>query len=427
MEPRWLEVLRLLVLYLLAVSLFLVPAGVSAGLTLIWVWFIAAWLHGQQLPRHPVGWVALAFALYCLLQIVIPGPAPGDLVTRADAAFSWAQLVVFVPIAYAIGAREPLVLRLLLLAAVGLVLGTFWRTDWAILLENPQGFMDTRPGFGFSALAYALYAGTALIGLVLLRNRCWYTAAGQRRGWALLVWVAAAAMLAQAVLVTKARGSWLGLLIVAAIATALWWRQQRRRRDSIAWPPIMAAAVALMLLIGFNAGEIVDRLGQEADAARQLLQGEAPTAQVTSISLRWHAQRFGFEQWLERPWLGWGPGASGPLIAGSGEVGLWNPVDGLLKHLHNSYLELLIQLGVIGLALWMSLAALMIWGVGDAIHHGRLSRDLGRFMLFALLYLAIWSLFNFRMVNQDFRGYWAMLAGIAFSFGLFRRDAATGG
>jgi O-antigen ligase len=129
---------------------------------------------------------------------------------------------------------------------------------------------------------------------------------------------------------------------------------------------------------------------------------------------------FGVEQWLQRPWLGWGPGTSRSLIVGSGEVGLWNPEDGVLKHLHNSYLEMLVQLGVVGFGLWMSMIVILLWGTVAAMRAGRMSQDLGWFILFALLYLAIWSLFNFRMVNQDFRGYWAMLAGIAFSFGLRR-------
>jgi O-antigen ligase len=421
-EPRWLEALRLFVLHLLAISLFLAPAGVAAGLTLIWVWFVAVWLSGRPFPVQPIGWLSLAFALYCLLRIFVPA-TPVELNERAAAAFSWAQLVVFVPVAYAIGARERLVLRLLLLVAIGLVLGTLWRTDWAAVFDNPQGFVDSRPGFGFPALAYALYAGTALIGLVLLRRRCWFADSGRLRWWALLPWVVAVAVLAQAVVVTKARGSWMGLVVVVLIAVTLWWLRQRRLQRPVPRAPILIGAAALLLLIGMNAGQITDRLGEELGAAQQLFAGQPATEQVTSVGLRWHAQLFGVEQWLQRPWLGWGPGASRSLIADSGEVGLWNPEDGVLKHLHNSYLELLAQLGIVGFGLWMSMLAILLWGVVAAMRGGRLSHDLGWFVLFALLYLAIWSLFNFRMVNQDFRGYWAMLGGIALSFGL-HRDAA---
>ncbi|MEA3638957.1 MAG: hypothetical protein VBE63_03330 [Lamprobacter sp.] len=38
----------------------------------------------------------------------------------------------------------------------------------------------------------------------------------------------------------------------------------------------------------------------------------------------------------------------------------------------------------------------------------------------------LWSLFNFRLVHQDFRGYWALLAGAALSMALYRREGMTG-
>jgi O-antigen ligase len=113
-------------------------------------------------------------------------------------------------------------------------------------------------------------------------------------------------------------------------------------------------------------------------------------------------------------------------MAARGGDGVQDPNDGVLKHLHNSYLELLSQLGLVGLGLWMAMAGLIFWTVWDAQRRGRLSPDLARFLLFALLYLAIWSLFNFRMVNQDFRAYWAMLAGAALSFGLLRQHGVPG-
>lgn len=452
-RPRWLEALRLLSLYGLALSLGSIPVGVSAALTLIWVWFVALLLTRAPVPSHPIVWLALAFALYCMLHVAFPQVAGAQLGSRWDAAFSWAQLAVMVPLAYALRGDQRLLLRVLLLALIGLVLGTLWRLDWAWLLSEPASFLRSRPGFGFPALAYALYAGTALIGLLLLRRRCWYGSDGQLRWWAVPLWLFALAVVAEGVVLTQARGSWLGLIVVGLLGIGLWVRAHRRAAGRFPRAPLAALAIGLLVLIGLNAGEIRDRLGEEHDVAEQLLRGQAPADQITSVTLRWHALQFGLERWLERPWLGWGPGASHQLMVESvrqmrlavdprpdalaplaeddavstaAAPGFWHPQEGVLKHLHNSYLELLAQLGLVGLGLWMTMAVLLLWSLYDALRRARLSADLGLFLMLGLLYLAIWSLFNFRMVNEDFRAYWGLLAGAALSITLFGRGASPG-
>ncbi|MEA3638955.1 MAG: O-antigen ligase family protein [Lamprobacter sp.] len=464
-----LDALRLISLYGLSLSLFMAPAGISAGLALIWIWMLASLLalllirplSPFSLPAHPLVWLILSFALYCLLQALFPRGLSAEPGQHWVVAFSWAQLAVVVPIAYALRGDERLLLRLFLLVLIGLLLGTLWRLDWGLLLSDAGAFFASRPGFGFPALAYALYAGTALIGLLALRHRCWYRRNGQRRWWALPLWLVAWALLAEGVVLTQARGSWLGLILVALLGAGLWLRAQRLQHGRIPRRPLLVAASGLLLLMALNAGKISERLNEEQAVAEQLLRGEVPTDQITSFTLRWHGQRFGLEAWLERPWLGWGPGASYSLMSASvaataadnaagAEIGvpaldaeadgasavsedlaqvargIWHPEDGVLKHLHNSYLELLAQFGLVGFGLWMLIAILLLWAVYDAVRGKRLSQDLGLFLILALLYLAIWSLFNFRLVHQDFRGYWALLAGAALSMALYRREGMTG-
>jgi len=418
----WLDAFRTGSLYLLAVSLFLVPVGVGVGSVLIWLWLLAALLLRRPLPSHPAVWLAVAFAVFCLLQAAFPraGVEPG---VRWDAAWSWAQIVAFVPVAYALKGDERLVVRLLLLSLTGLLLGMAWRTDWSLLFDDPQGFADARPGFGFPTLAYALFAGSALIGLFALRRRWWHAASGFRRWWMLLVWLLAVAILAEGFLLSKARGSWLALVLVAVLAAVAWWRQQRRHDRPVFRAGIIAMLAPLLLLLGLNAGEIRERLSEEQQVVGELLRGDLVTDETTSLTLRWHAMLFGWERWLERPWLGWGPGTSRPLMMQSGGPHLRypEPDGGVLKHLHNSYLELLVQLGLVGLLLWLMVAIQIIWAPYAATRRGELDADLGWFLVLALLYLAFWSHFNFRMVNQDFRGYWTLLAGVSLTFGLYRR------
>lgn len=450
-----LDVVRRGLLACFAFGLFLAPALVAAALVLIWVWWLAAWRAGSRFEIPPVVWVTLAFVLYLLLRAALPNavssPDPGR--TWAT-VFDLAQLAVFVPIAFAIGGDRRLLRQLLVLALVGLIIGTLWRADWPLMLADWHGYILTRPGFGFPALAYALYAGTALIGLVALRHRVWYGVGRHWRWWAFACWLAAFLLLLQGVVMTSARGSWLALTLVALLGLLLHWRAGRpvsaqqgreRQQSSIAGDTdprrgsgstptraiTVALAAALIGLMVINGDEILDRFALESDALFALLRGDSraetkPEAvRPTSVGQRWHAQHLALKSWLERPWIGWGPGSSRGLIAQSDQPELNHPIEGPLKHLHNSYAELLVQTGALGLGLWLLIGGLLLAMVYRAVRSGRLDRDLGLFLLLSLLYLALWSLFNYRMENQDFRGYWAFLAGAALSVGLAGRRVAA--
>ncbi|KAA6184643.1 O-antigen ligase family protein [Thiohalocapsa marina] len=407
-------------LYLLALSLFLIPAGVSAALVLLWAGFFALLLTQRPLPGHAAVWIALGFVCYCLLQIPFERYVLVTPDQQLRAGLKWIQLAFFVPVAYALRGDQRLLLRLLLLALCGLLLGMVLRGDWALMADGFQAWLVVRPGFGFTAIAFALYSGTALIGMLVLYQRCWRGAAGGAEVWRVLLWLVGVLVLLQGVVVSLSRASWLALLLTLLLGGWLTWRDRERQpgpavRARFGWLVI----AALMLAVVLNGTLVRERMSAEVESFSATLAGAGDTGPATSLGLRWHAQQFGLQRWLERPVFGWGPGASRPLMESSGHAGLRSEPDGLLQHLHNSYLEILVQLGAVGLAFFAALFLALLWSVRQATAAGRLDRDVARFLILAFVFVALWSLFNFRALNQDWRAYWGLLAGAMLAFSLW--------
>ena len=417
--------LQLWTLYLLAASLFLAPGAVSAALALTWIGFVLALAGQRALPTHAAVWLTAVFAIYCLVRAPFAHFGPAGPGAAWSAALDWIQLLVFVPVAYALRGDQRLLLRLLLLAVTGLLLGTLWRLDWDMLLADPLGFLGSRPGFGFPTIAYALYSGSALLGLILLRERFWHDSSGRATVPRMTLWLLLLLLLAEGFLITQSRGAWIALAMTGVIGIVSAWRGPMRLPASRSRGAAVVLTVAALLLVTtVNAPRITDRLAAEADVARALAEGEVDYRQASSLSLRWHAQVFGLRQWLARPWLGWGPGASQPLMQASGDPALRDVDGSVLRHLHNTYLEVLVQLGVVGLALLGGLYLLLIAVLRRAVRRGSLDADLGVFLMLALVFGAIWALFSFRALHQDWRAYWALLGGAALSFALYPKVSA---
>jgi len=415
----WIERLRRLGLDVTALSLFSAPAGVSVGLGLVVLTFLLALARRPLWPLSAGVVLAVVFVGYVLVLGVVGDYPGGTPAVRMEAAAQWAQLLVFVPVAYVLAGDQARLLRLLGLALVGLILGALWRLDWALLFTDTGAFVERRPGFGFPANVAALFSGTALLGLVMLRQR-WWRARGPRALWLGLWWLALL-LVAQGFLLSLSRGAWLALVLTLALGL-LWTARTSASQAPPRWTlPVTGIIVVLLLLY---AGPMAERFAAEWGSVQAMLAGDIDYAPESSLSQRWHAQRFGLHAWLSQPWLGWGPGAARALLAASDDPSLMVIGYGPLKHLHNTYLEVLVQLGLLGLLFWLGLFWLLLRSVFQARRARRIDADVTRFLALALVYLMLWSLFDFHAMQQVWRAYWALLAGAALSVGLFAGRSA---
>ncbi len=415
-------------LYLLFGGLFLAPALVSAGMLLSLLSFPFFVSNRGEFVRQPVVLAALACSAYLLVltSILSLDPPPGSVV-RWDEAAEWLQLLLFIPAAYLLRSHRKDLNRLLLLCVAGLMLRILLRMDWELLLNSPLAHFNLREGYGFAALAFALYCGTALLGLLFLRDRCRTWPPRHLADFAtLILWLLGALILVQMFLGTQARGAWLSFIAAIGIGTILQHRSRNTHthHGAVRWLAAAAAMIFGITLLAMTpqGDAIVQRIVSEAHFVEAMINGEEIAVAHSSIALRWNAQVFGIQTWLDRPMTGWGPGPSRQLMAAAGNPNLVVDTGEVLKHLHNTYVEILVQTGIPGLTLAGLLITLLIRGLLLAHRAGNVPPDLFTFLMSAITLLLLWCLFDYRALNQDWRAFWTLLAGTILSLSLPRND-----
>lgn len=404
-------------LYLFALGAFAAPAAANVGLALT---ALAALGRSRAalaiLCRHPVWPALLVLVAYLSLHgagfALTRGLLAGDVEVLQDLA----KFALLLPVGLAVAGQLGRARRALLLAGTGLLLCMALNTRWA---ELAQALTDgvTRLGFGLPMIAFGLYAATALLGLLLLTPPFieGLPAPRQRRA-ALVAMTAAAALLGMGLLLCRSRGAWLALALVMPVCAGLLLRRGRLPRPAF-------ATLSVLLVGGLLLGgeSVARRLGDDS-AAYQALADMAPAGDVgptlgalpqDSVGLRLRLFGLGFERWRERPLTGHGPNAGDGVIAAAGD-----PVLQSMAHLHNTYLELLVRFGVLGLAAFAALVGALAVGLRREVRSGAVPAELGLFLAGALALTLIWSAFDFRLLTQDFRFYAVLLGGIALGLGL---------
>lgn len=410
-------------LYLFALGVFAAPALANVGLGLLVLGAAARPRHTLlALTGHPAWPALLALALVLAVQAAVLAPSSGlseaDIAVLADLA----KLILLVPVGLAVAGKSSRAGRALALAGLSLLLCMALHARpselWQALSEE-----HTRLGFGLPAIAFGLYAATALLGVFVLAPTCAGRFPASQRRALLVVAGAALALVGTGLLVCRSRGAWLALALTLP-PCALWaWRREAVPRPALAG--LGAVLVAGLLL---NGEALARRLADDGATYRALVglcdvpaagtRSELAALPADSVGLRLRLSGLALERWRERPWFGHGPDAGRQIIVQADD-----PELAAMAHLHNTYLELLVRFGVVGLAGFGAVLAGLGAGLHRAARAGTLPPQLGMFLTGTLAITLVWSAFDFRLLTQDFRFHIVLLAGIAFGLGLPRREA----
>lgn len=141
----------------------------------------------------------------------------------------------------------------------------------------------------------------------------------------------AAATGAVSVVTVFATGSFVAVLaLTVQVATAIFWLGRGRPWARFRWPALLLPAVALVV---FRAQRILELL-RGADSSWQA---------------RWGYVQAGWEGFLKRPLVGWGPGSTAWTLAESLQpVPGVNPPGQVVSHLHALPLQIAYELGIVG-------------------------------------------------------------------------------
>jgi O-antigen ligase len=357
----------------------------------------------------------LVLAIYVLLRgilAMVADPAAAEAQLKDAARMTY--LVGVLLIAWQLKGREQLLLRVLLLSALGFFLARFVHLAWS--LRAPEAWWEQRHGFGLEAIPLGFYASTVLLGLLVFLPRLYALIRGRSREAVVMgLWCALIGVSLLFVVLSQSRAAWLALLPSLLLLLGLALLQMRVSPASLKIKLLLTPLLLVAVLGTFWLGALTlqGRFAEEPGNIDSLLnldlaalQSGDEVGQNYSIGTRMNMLRAGWTQWRRQPIFGAGPAGAKQALAASPDPVLrrWNDY-------HNAIINLLVCYGLLGLLLVLGgvLETLRLgWW---AVQRQAYSRDTLLFLGLAFAVLLFSQLSNFRILNFDWRYTLFLLAG----------------
>lgn len=408
-------------LYMAAASITISASMQTAGLLIALLAALLTPACWRWTLRQPLLWLCLALAVFIVLRASSAASEfPDTAAAQHRAAIDWIRLLLFVPLAFWLIAPPERVTRLLVIAALGVVVGTAIAA--VQYLQLPGHDSDRFGGMLRKPIVYAFYVSLVFIGtcIWLPEMSAWHR---RYRGWKQILLAAALlsalALLAWGFVASRSRTPLLPLVFVLppllVVRYARHWKGIGFVRGMLGLVVLLLTAVSIVTsdAIGSRLQEVVTAL----DAVGTVGLKAAEHDNVTLRLLMW---QFGIENWLQRPWLGWGPGSIEMLQRTLGTLPALK--DEPWDHLHNAYVQILFCFGAVGALLFGT-----VFTVLCAALAGRVTREarqvrapgtpvsdtLSLFLFGILASILVYSLTDFRHLNHDWRTFWLLTAAAA--------------
>jgi O-antigen ligase len=418
---RWPPQLGLAGLYVWALFGWLGTAGAAIGSALLLAAFLCDRKAWATLAHQRIAWLVGVMCLYLLARTALAAwEFPVTQSTQFRSATRWFQLMLFLPLAWYLGGNIRRMNHVWTLAAGGLLMGAL------LYLLDPQNShilgSATRTGFHINApIAFGLYSGVVVLGLLVLAPRIWGMP-DHVRAWRVAAWLGMLALMIQLLLQTLSRGPLLAMALVTPVALLIRYGVHGLlSRHRVSWAIAALTAVSLVGLLLTNHSALMARIQSEPQAIAAIVSGKPMTVPATSnIGARLRLWKFAFDEGVKhRPVIGWGPGSTKYLLDAE-KTDLFGSWRGLYFHLHNTYAEVFFCFGFVGALLGFMLVAMLASALRWAVRNTRLPSDYAIFLVAVFAVTAIWMLFDFRSLKHDWRFFWNLLAGSTLTFYLHR-------
>ena len=365
----------------------------------------------NEMRSQPIIWLILAAITYLIVQfLVYRETLPAGLNPDVRILQDWFFLWLFPLLAWALkGQSERAVLMIFVLAAIGLLVRIVWYMEW----ENLNQFYLQRQGYGLNPVPMGLYSGIVILGLLVFGRRLMAYSKGKGvMGFVfVLLWGGALALTAAVLLTSQSRGAWLALLLallMMAIVVYLMYRGQglRVRHYGIG----LAAMIVCVLPVIFLLHETVqERVQAEADVYPAIISLDLENVPYTSVGRRVHMWVHGLKEWSEKPVFGYGPGSAGKLLARVEQLAIH-------PHYHSIYIQVLVELGVVGSMFFLSALLYLLNGFISAYRRGEVMPDIFVFIAGGWCMILVSGLFSTRLFQSDGRFMMLMLTGVTLAY-----------
>jgi O-antigen ligase len=408
-------------LYMFGLGAYVSPPLVAFGLGFMFIAFCMCLPAFPSIRCDSLLMLSLAFAVYLVARTIVAiVELPQTRTAQIDQALDLFQLgYLFAAVMAFWFADSPRrVYRVLLLALFGLVIRILIEVE----VNDLQEFLTNRPGFGMPVNAFGLYAATAVLGLLLLAPNFW--GAMQKRKYFILrviIWLFILTVFIQGLIISQSRSAYLAVIIVfpplLGIKLYVWLKSSYSRHKRRVGMLAGFSLLVIIFVLFANLSTIKNRITSDLDAFKLIHSGKVKGTSYISVTIRYEAWRLGMKKWFERPLFGWGPGSSAYLIQKSNiEIFDARYHGGIVKDFHNSYLETLVQTGLIGAAFFAIALWLMAKTVWQAYRAGWLSLEVFLFVVGALGLFLVTTCFNLRTGDHLGRHHLTLFGGIAYAY-----------
>lgn len=306
---------------------------------------------------------------------------------------------ILLPIAFILGGQLRNVFILWGVAAVGLLLSP-WLVGggWE---EIQAGLNGKRIDFGIhNAQHSAMLFGTLLLGCIFFSNRC-LTKLFTSAWWTSLIWLLCLMSSIIAVAITQTRAVWLALVIafiVAVIGVIFYYLYRVTNKSKLILfkdnQKKVFALLSIWITIGlagvyFTASVYKTRLSSDIVNFKKSDELTDERNYEISAGIRIASWKHGLQWARERPLLGWG--WEGRTLVIRDAPGVPENFKKHAGHLHSTYMDTLVNYGVMGLGILLMLFAYLFFSSILAWGKAYIPLDM---LLFFSTFLIYWSIVN---------------------------------
>jgi O-antigen ligase len=365
-------------------------ASTIATLTGFW----GLYKYGKIVNSHVLFrfvWIAIIFQLisWGLSQYTTPQWAVDY--PKLDKITRW---FVFIPMAWWIAQYKNAIWLIWGCAALGILVSP-WVTGEGIP-EIIRGLNGERVFFGLRQAQHtSLFFGVILIGLL-----CFTRKIINIKKWLTIPLLLTIAYCLLIIYINSSRQAWLALLLTAFFMASYFTIKHFNRatgKQKLVTISLFLGGMLCLSVVIANNNTIVERVMEEKEALGAIATLDFDEVPYSSFGIRLHSWVAASEFIKEKPIFGWG--SNGKTLVMKKTEWLPDWVQYGFGHLHNTYIQILVNFGLVGLAFYLFIWVYMTKNLFKEIRKGTIKKDIGYFYMG---FVCFWGIMNCFEAYQSF-------------------------